>query len=239
MSEMKPTPGVIRLFGGHLALVDAEDLPELEKYRWHIANGYAKRCLKREDGKSKSMPMHRQIMKPPLGMFVDHIDGNRLNNTKANLRICTPQQNAKNRKQSAARNGKYKGVRQRGGRFEAAIQRDGRNVHLGSFVTAEDAAYAYDCAAKELHGEFACLNGVIGKPSQKQLAKEARIVLDETGLSPRQLVEMNAELVQALMACANVCAGETTTKSGLVSALGKARAALTKASASSISKGVE
>jgi hypothetical protein len=75
--------------------------------------------------------------------------------------------------------------------------------------------------------------------SNARLIAEAGTVFHETGLSPRQLVEMNAELVDALKDCANVCAGENTTKAGLVRALEKARTALTKASASSISKGVE
>lgn len=114
----------------------------------------------------------------PKGMFVDHIDGDPLNNRRQNLRLVTPAQNAAN---AAARGGAsaHRGVhRGRGGRWVAQIARAGARLHLGTFDTEAEAAAAYDLAAADIHGEFARLNlsprrdsgrggfcGLAGRPS--------------------------------------------------------------------------
>jgi len=70
------------------ALVDDEDYDNLSQHKWYFSDGYAVRDHKR-------VAMHRQIMGFPKGMVVDHIDGNRLNNQRHNLRICTQRENRK------------------------------------------------------------------------------------------------------------------------------------------------
>ena len=84
---------------------------------------------------------------------VDHKDRNRKNNAWSNLRLATALQN----KVNSARKGKLpRGVHQRKGRtnFYAQIRVDGKPLHLGTFVTAEEAHQAYRKASLELHGEF-------------------------------------------------------------------------------------
>ena len=100
-------------------------------------------------------------MKAPNGLQVDHIDGDVLNNQKSNLRICTQQENAKNRKINKNNTSGIKGVSKtkrkewRSKTWQAIIGADGKNTHLGYFYTAEEAGRAYKKAAKELYGDFA------------------------------------------------------------------------------------
>ena len=93
-------------------------------------------------------------------MVVDHKDGNRLDNRRANLRIATGTQNMRNRRKH--RDGvesQFKGVcRTRSGKWRAAIRNGSRQIHLGTFDAEAAAAHAYDTASLELHGEFGSRN---------------------------------------------------------------------------------
>lgn len=96
----------IPLTRGLVARVDDADLPALRPFKWHAtANGYAATCL---PGTRRYVYMHRLLLNAGPGDLVDHIDGDRLNNTRANLRLVTPCQNQWNRKAQANRAG-YKG----------------------------------------------------------------------------------------------------------------------------------
>lgn len=102
-------------------------------------------------------------MQAPDGMQTDHINGDRLDNRRANLRICNGMENARNRGVSARHieiPSRYKGVswERRAARWQAQIGCDGKKFHLGLFATEEEAARAYDAKARELHGDFARLN---------------------------------------------------------------------------------
>lgn len=105
-------------------------------------------------------------------MHVDHANGDPLDNRRSNLRICTAYENNKNRKRNSKSSTKYKGVNiHKYGRYKATIKCDKVEYFLGTFDAQEDAAYAYNEAAKRLHGEFALLNdlpaGFVGKPKNK------------------------------------------------------------------------
>ncbi|MBN1786980.1 MAG: HNH endonuclease [Sedimentisphaerales bacterium] len=152
----------IRLVGGKYAIVDVEDYQNLSKYNWQLSvtdsQKYYAICLDNRLIKH----MHRVIMNAEKGQIVDHIDRNGLNNTKRNLRFATLSQNSCNRVRPAGGSSKYRGVNhckdKKDKEWRANICLEGKKIHLGYFEDEETAGRAYDEAAKELHGEFACLN---------------------------------------------------------------------------------
>jgi len=135
----------ILLTNGMVAYVDAADYEEISRYNWHLASGgYAGR-----HEKHKLILMHRQIMNPPEGMVVDHIKGNRLDNTRARLRICTRWENAQNRIKIARAASRYHNVFYNKDRrkWVARIRPKGKWKQVGSFDNDEQAARAHDYAA--------------------------------------------------------------------------------------------
>lgn len=156
----------IPLTQGKIALVDDEDFERLCKYRWYSyprsdrATFYATRANKRS---GKTVYMHREILRVRGRKTVDHIDGNGLDNRRANLRACSHQQNCMNQKmQSRSKSSRFKGVyRMRTRRkWRAQVRIDGKAYALGHFPVEEDAAIAYNVAAQLFFGEFARLNPV-------------------------------------------------------------------------------
>jgi hypothetical protein len=150
---------------GHSILVDDSDFEELNRYKWTVnITGHAARKIRVEASTYKRIwiGMHRQIMGLPAGtrgkdghIEVDHINGDRLDNRRSNLRACTRQQNVLNRRGSS-RTG-FKGVTQQAktGLFCAEIRVGAIRKHLGSYQTAEEAHEVYCLWADMLHGEFA------------------------------------------------------------------------------------
>jgi hypothetical protein len=147
--------GTIYLVSGEPVLVDDDDYDRLSRYRWYFTGGYATRYYKR-----RFIMMHRDILPAPPGKEVDHINGNRLDNRRCNLRLATRTQNCFNR--GPARNSAtgYKGVsvRREDGLYVAYFKMERHRSYLGSYKTAEEAAKAYDCAARYYAGEFAKTN---------------------------------------------------------------------------------
>jgi hypothetical protein len=151
-------PGAVKhipLGEGHYALVDAADYEWLSQYNWHFQNGYATRQERR-----KTIYMHRQILAPPKGMIVDHINHNKKDNRRTNLRVCTRRQNILNQSAKRTSVSRFKGVEYRKdrGKFYARIRFHGKRLWLGTFTDEIEAARAYDAKAVELFGEFAHLN---------------------------------------------------------------------------------
>lgn len=148
----------IKLSTGEYALIDDEDRLLVSSFSWTNAHGYAQATLNRT-----TIRMHRLV----LGMTnpkqpIDHINGNKLDNRKANLRLCTPSQNRMNTQKSSANKSGYKGVCWKKNTNDkhwcATIYKNYKQYHLGYFSTRAGAARAYDRAALKLHGEFARLN---------------------------------------------------------------------------------
>lgn len=153
----------IKLTQGQVALVDDEDYEYLNQWKWcanrSIGGYYAVRTDKQKaDQKRETICMHRLILNAPKGLQVDHINHNTLDNTKQNLRICTNSQNQMNR--SPCGKSKYLGVTyyRNNTCLRASIKANNKSIHLGYFKTEEEAAHAYDEAAKKYFGEFANLN---------------------------------------------------------------------------------
>lgn len=144
----------IKLTQGQVALVDDEDYEWLNQWKWYCRKNhkvcYASRGLKENN---RNISMHRLIMGDPDKLIVDHIDHNGLNNQKSNLRVCTHSESMMNRRSWG--NAGYLGVHIC---ISAQIKTRDKLVRLGTFKTIEDAAKAYDKAAKKYFGEFANLN---------------------------------------------------------------------------------
>lgn len=159
----------IPLTRGYVALVDDEDYERVSAHKWcaavqRRADGtfrvYAVRNDVRINGKQQKIRLHRFILTAPCGMVVDHINGNTLDNRRANMRICSHAENGCNRRAQGGGKSYFKGVvwnKQRG-KWEAQVWSKGRRVYAGLFTCEEDAARAYDAKATRLFGEFAKTN---------------------------------------------------------------------------------
>lgn len=154
----------IPLTQGKFALVDDEDFQRLSERRWHVVKTksgllYAQRtCVKGEIGPSV-VQMHRILL--PESVWVDHRDGDGLNNQKSNLRAATRSQNLSGfRRKKSGRTSRFRGVCWRKDCFKwvAQLNVEGRPIRLGHFDSEEEAALAYDAAAKKHFKEFAQLN---------------------------------------------------------------------------------
>jgi len=156
----------IPLAQGKYAIVDPDDYERLSRHKWQLQRTrhmlYATRRAKgREGTRGQIVWMHRYIFPSPEGMCVDHINNKALDNRKANLRLATPAQNARNRRKMAAKtSSRYKGVSYHAGQRKwcAAIRVNGQYKYFGLFHDEVAAAKGYDKAAKKYHKEFAVLN---------------------------------------------------------------------------------
>ena len=150
----------IKLTWGRYAIVDAEDYEKLKDYKWCTIQGSRTFYAKTFRLSGAILAMHRLILDAPKGLYVDHIDHNGLNNRKSNLRLCTNQENLRNKLPRPGCSSKYKGVSGSKARnkFRANIYLNRKAIHLGYFDSEIDAARAYDKKAHELFGEFAYLN---------------------------------------------------------------------------------
>ncbi len=148
----------IKLTQGYETIVDDEDYEYLNQFKWYFSRqGYAVR-----NGKKHSrITLHRVITNCPNNLHVDHINCNKLDNRKCNLRICNQSQNNRNTLKYKNKSSKYKGVSKASpNRWRAQIKLNYKKFHLGYFEIEEDAARAYNEKAKELFGEFANLNEI-------------------------------------------------------------------------------
>lgn len=140
----------IPLTKGEKSIVDA-NRDDLLEHKWSLSHyGYAVRGVPGKQG--GIIYLHREIMNAQPGQDVDHINGNKLDNTTVNLRLCTRQQNLANKPPRKDSKLQVKGVRiTPSGKYEARIN----HKTLGTFDTPSAAATVYANAAIKLHGEFA------------------------------------------------------------------------------------
>lgn len=164
MSEGKKDYMLIKLTRGLYARVDPEDFHRLNVHKWYAMKSgktfYAVRKSKLKGGKKrKTIKMHNEVFKTPVGYEPDHINQNGLDNKKKNLRNVTHMENVRN---SASRGGnsKYKGVcwHKRWKRWQANICVNYKRTFLGYFDSEKEAAIAYDDAAFERFGVYGHLN---------------------------------------------------------------------------------
>ncbi len=111
----------------------------------------------RKDGLNNKL-LHRIIMGEPDGKEVDHINGNKRDNRRENLRLCNKSENNRNRGKKSTNTSGFKGVSwiKREGKWQAQISvGDGKSKHLGYFDDPETAYRSYCAAATKFHGKFA------------------------------------------------------------------------------------
>ena len=135
--------------------VSDQDFEKVMRYKWSRAsNRYFVTQLSRTP--PISISVHRFILDAQPGQIVDHIDGNRRNNTRENLRICTPAENARNSPGKYSQYSIYKGVTydKRRNKYVAQITKDYKNIFLYTSTNELDCAFAYQVAAKLLFGQF-------------------------------------------------------------------------------------
>jgi len=157
----------IPLTQGEFARIDFQDWPLISQHKWQASLEYKMWYAKRSVAvpKKRTIRMPREILglEHGDGIWVDHINGDGLDNRRGNLRICTPSENSANQKMRSDSHNNWKGVKfdarpQRQKRWVARITQNGKEIFIGYFDTELEAAKAYDKKARELFGEFACPN---------------------------------------------------------------------------------
>lgn len=157
-----PFPGtvLIPLTQGKNAIVDEVDAPTLAQWVWAFhSRGYAYRSEGPRSAR-RAVLMHRFLLKTPEGFDTDHINGNKLDNRRSNLRVATRSQNNVNRDVLVTNTSGYKGVRpaKRAGSWSASIVVNDSEVSLGIYASKDEAARAVDQAALKYFGAYARLN---------------------------------------------------------------------------------
>jgi len=139
--------------------LDAQDVAWAGQWTWRLSpDGYAVRSEVR-DGKKLTIRLHRELLATPSGLVTDHVNGDRLDNRRSNLRAATVSQNNANSR-DRKRKSKYRGVywHARAAKWCAQISVGGQVKHLGLFKNPEAAAAAYDEAARKTWADFARVN---------------------------------------------------------------------------------
>ena len=139
------------------AIIDTEDYDKAKKYRWRAVHGHIQAV-------GGTIYLHRLIMDAPRGVLVDHINHDKADNRKKNLRFATNQQNIQNQIAHGRKNNTsgYKGVDydKKRRKWRARIYLDNKAITLGRFNSRRDAARAYNKAAFKLYGDFASTNNI-------------------------------------------------------------------------------
>lgn len=118
---------------GSYAIIDDKDYEKVSRYKWYYNNGYAVSDF--------GIRMHRFIMNPPSELVIDHINHNRLDNRRSNLKICTQFENSQNRTHAKATYGNVysnKNVT----KWYACNRINGECVHSKNYDTYEEAEKA-------------------------------------------------------------------------------------------------
>ncbi len=156
----------ILLPSGEETIVDDDVYEEVGHLAWHKSgSGYVAVTLGPRNKKVRFY-LHRYITKCPIGLVVDHLNKNKLDNTRQNLKVCTRNVNG----HGSGRNPKsgFVGVKrahQKKVAWVAQIHTNGKTTHLGTFTNIVEAAIAYDTEAIKRYGEHAKCN--ILSPNRK------------------------------------------------------------------------
>lgn len=143
-------------------LFDKDDQKLFDSYKWRISTQGYLVAYKRGSGRKhySIIAFHREVLNANKNQQIDHINGNRLDNRKENLRLCNNAENNRNKLKSKKGSSKYKGVcwHKASKKWKASITVNYKSIHLGYFSIEKDAAKAYNEAAINFFKEFALLN---------------------------------------------------------------------------------
>lgn len=150
----------VPLTKGYEAIVDLSDISIVEAFNWHAVVGprtvYAQRFCRISTERCTQLAMARVLISAPSGLHVDHINGNGLDNRRANLRLATVSQNQHNAQLRRDNSSGFKGVYfcKHRRKWRVAIKFLGRTISLGDYSCIKAAAAAYANASAKYHGEF-------------------------------------------------------------------------------------
>ena len=137
---------------------DRDDIRKVVKHTWHVnSNGYVTTNVSIGHKKQKVVSLHRYIMdEHNPTVFIDHINGNTLDNRKSNLRRVNSAQNSQNHKKLKTNTSGTTGVywHKNKNKWESCISVDGKNVYLGLFDSKEEAIEARKEAEEKYYGEY-------------------------------------------------------------------------------------
>lgn len=153
----------IQLTQGKFALVDDTNFEMVNQFKWFALKNrrrfYAARKVRKPDGGWTTFYLHRFLM--PGVFSIDHIDGNSLNDQMSNLRPASPRQNKQGfQLKREGVTSQFRGVswHKTGQKWRVDIRFAGKTIYLGLLSSEQDAAMAYDVAARKIFGEFASAN---------------------------------------------------------------------------------
>ena len=149
----------VTLTKGYEAVIDIADLDIVGNHNWCVTTGTQTMYAMRTDisgPRPKTVFMHRSIMNEPVGLDVDHVDCDGLNNKRENLRVATRTQNLQNQRLKNENTSGYKGVSwdKKRKKWRAQIRINKKSKCLGRHRTAKEAHAAYCAASKKFHAEF-------------------------------------------------------------------------------------
>jgi hypothetical protein len=160
----------LQISKGCTALVDDEDFELVSKWRWSYCKGYAVRRERygpRKENRAKWIYLHRFVLglTDNSGLSTDHINRNRLDCRKENLRLVSHRENCLNTPKKTYKHGassKYKGVsfNKKLKKWRARVYEHGKEMLVGNFLTEDEAALAYNAMVTKLRGNLATLNAV-------------------------------------------------------------------------------
>lgn len=149
----------VPLTQGLTTVVDVDDWPRVAPYPWCVLNAQSKWRYAATGGPRGRAPilLHRLLLAAPPHLYVDHRDGDTLNNRRANLCLVTPAENHANQRHFGT-SSRFRGVIRHRGKWRAVVVARGVWHYLGRFADEEEAAHAVDAALRAAWGDLARLN---------------------------------------------------------------------------------
>lgn len=144
----------IRLTQDRVAIVDDDLHDWLNQWKWYYKQGYA--CRNEYVPIHRTIRMHVVINQTPDGYSTDHMNGNKLDNRRNNLRTVNHHQNGLNRGLQINNTSGFKGVywHKRDRKWRAQVRINGKKTYIGAYADKQDAALAIEAAIKKHHGEY-------------------------------------------------------------------------------------